>query len=123
LRTDEAPTEGIGTMADAPRVFLSYIHDSDEHAARVLALADALCDRGIDVVLDRYVHPAPAEGWPLWMERNLDAATSPAGWSNIRPDGRGKRPAPASRYPSEPISKSAPLCRTNPGSYTTCRSP
>jgi len=61
-------------MAEAPRVFLSYSHDSDEHAEHVLALADALCDRGIDVILDRYVHPAPAEGWPRWMERNLDAA-------------------------------------------------
>ena len=59
-------------MANAPRVFLSYSHDSDEHADRVLTLADALCDRGIDVILDRFVHPAPAEGWPLWMERNLD---------------------------------------------------
>ncbi|MBV8316451.1 MAG: TIR domain-containing protein [Planctomycetaceae bacterium] len=66
--------EGIGTMADAPRVFLSYSHDSAEHADRVLALADALCDYGIDVILDRFVHPAPAEGWPLWMERNLKAA-------------------------------------------------
>ena len=65
---------GIGTMADAPRVFCTYSHDSDEHADRVLALADALCDRGIDVTLDRYVHPAPAEGWPRWMERNIDAA-------------------------------------------------
>ena len=67
-------------MADAPRVFLSYSHDSDEHAARVLALADALCDGGIDVILDRYVHPAPAEGWPRWMERNLDDGP-------VRPDG------------------------------------
>jgi len=61
-------------MADAPRVFLSYSHDSDEHADRVLALAYALRDRGIDVILDRFVHPAPAEGWPRWMERNLDEA-------------------------------------------------
>ena len=61
-------------MAGAPRVFLSYSHDSDQHADRVLALADALCDRGIEVILDRYVHPAPEEGWPRWMERNLDAA-------------------------------------------------
>jgi SEFIR domain len=58
-------------MADAPRVFLSYSHDSDEHADRILALADALCDRGIDAILDRYV-PAPEEGWPHWMGRNLD---------------------------------------------------
>ena len=61
-------------MAEALRVFLSYSHDSDEHAERVLALADALCNRGIDVILDRYVHPAPAEGWPRWMDRNLDEA-------------------------------------------------
>ena len=61
-------------MADAPRVFLSYSHDSAEHADRVLALANALCDGGIDVILDRYVHPAPAEGWPRWMDRNLDEA-------------------------------------------------
>ena len=61
-------------MADTPRVFLSYSHDSDAHADRVLALADALCNLGIDVTLDRYVHPAPAEGWPRWMDRNLDQA-------------------------------------------------
>ena len=54
-------------MAGAPRVFLSYSHDSDQHADRVLALADALCDRGIEVILDRYVHPrrrrAGPAGW------------------------------------------------------------
>ena len=61
-------------MADAPRVFISYSNDSDEHADQVLALADALCVNGIDVILDRYVHPAPAEGWPSWMEQNLEAA-------------------------------------------------
>jgi hypothetical protein len=70
---DEAPTEGAGTMADAPRVFLSYSHDSAEHAARVLALADALCAVGIDVILDRYVHPAPEQGWPRWMDQNIEA--------------------------------------------------
>jgi hypothetical protein len=59
-------------MVDAPRVFLSYSHDSDEHADRVLAFADALRSLGIDVTLDRYLHPAPAEGWPRWMDRNLD---------------------------------------------------
>ena len=26
------------------------------------------------MILDRYVHPAPEEGWPLWMDRNLDEA-------------------------------------------------
>ncbi|MCP4656050.1 MAG: hypothetical protein GY856_11605, partial [bacterium] len=33
---------------DAPRVFLSYSHDSDEHRDRVLALADRLRADGID---------------------------------------------------------------------------
>ena len=54
-------------MADAPWVFISYSHDSDDHATRVLALADALCDGGIDMILDRYVHPrrrrAGPTGW------------------------------------------------------------
>ena len=29
---------------------------------------------GIDVILDRYVHPAPEQGWPRWMGQNLDEA-------------------------------------------------
>ena len=61
-------------MANAPRVFISYSYDSDEHAARVLALADALCAGGIDVILDRYVHPAPEQGWPRWMDQNIEVA-------------------------------------------------
>src|SRR5271157_6606808 len=69
-----ATAEGIITMADAPRVFISYSLDSDDHAGRVLELADALRGRGINVILDQYVHPAPEEGWPRWMDRNLDEA-------------------------------------------------
>ncbi len=58
-------------MADAPRVFLSYSHDSDEHAARVLDLANTLRRDGIDAILDQYLHRGPEEGWPLWMDRNI----------------------------------------------------
>ena len=61
-------------MADAPRVFVSYSHDSEDHARLVLALTDALCDRGIDAILDQNVFPGPEEGWPRWMDSNLDAA-------------------------------------------------
>src|SRR5579871_5304731 len=57
----------------APKVFISYSHDSDAHAERVLALADQLRADGIDVILDQY-DPHPDMGWPLWMENNLDAA-------------------------------------------------
>ncbi len=58
-----------------PRVFVSYAHDPDNpaHADRVLALADALRADNIEAALDQY-DPNPAEGWPQWMERNLDAA-------------------------------------------------
>ena len=24
------------------------------------------------MILDQYVHPAPEEDWPLWMDRNID---------------------------------------------------
>ena len=57
-----------------PSVFICYSHDSDEHADRVLALADALRDCGIDVILDRYVNPAPEQGWPRWMDQSIEAA-------------------------------------------------
>ena len=56
-----------------PCVFISYSHDSDAHAARVLALADRLREVGIDARIDQY-DPNPVEGWPLWMQTNLDAA-------------------------------------------------
>lgn len=51
----------------SPRVFISYSHDSDEHADRVLALADRLRAEGVDVALDQY-EVSPPEGWPSWME-------------------------------------------------------
>jgi len=57
----------------APRVFISYSHDNDSHAARVLNLANALRNDEIDVIIDQY-DPNPVEGWPRWMENNLDAA-------------------------------------------------
>ena len=61
-------------MAERTKVFISYSHDSPEHAQRVLDLADALQHGGLEVILDQYVHPAPDEGWPLWMETHLDEA-------------------------------------------------
>jgi tetratricopeptide (TPR) repeat protein len=57
----------------SPKVFISYSHDSSEHEERVLALADRLIDDRIDVILDQYVSPPPAN-WPLWMEDQMDAA-------------------------------------------------
>lgn len=63
-------------MSDAPkRVFISYSQDSAEHGARVLALAQALRDAGIDAWLDQF-EDAPAQGWAMWMHEQLrDADT------------------------------------------------
>ncbi len=53
-----------------PRVFISYSHDSPEHADRVLALSDRLRKDGIDCILDQY-ELSPPEGWPRWMDRHI----------------------------------------------------
>lgn len=53
-----------------PKVFLSYSHDSSEHAARVLALANQLRQDGLDAILDQY-EGDPPEGWPRWMDRQI----------------------------------------------------
>ncbi len=53
-----------------PTVFISYSHDSTEHADRVLAFADRLVGDGIDCILDQY-EPNPPEGWPRWMDRHI----------------------------------------------------
>jgi SEFIR domain-containing protein len=53
-----------------PTVFISYSHDSQEHADRVLALSDRLRADGIDCILDQY-EDAPPEGFPRWMDRQI----------------------------------------------------
>jgi tetratricopeptide (TPR) repeat protein len=52
------------------KVFISYSHDSDEHAERVLALSNRLREDGLDCILDQY-EPYPSEGWPKWMSKQL----------------------------------------------------
>jgi SEFIR domain. len=54
-----------------PRVFISYSHDSPEHADRVLDLSDRLRRDGVESVLDQYL-VSPPEGWPLWMDRQIE---------------------------------------------------
>ncbi len=54
-------------MPAAPKVFISYSHDSEAHKARVLALADRLRHAGgVEAIIDRYVEPFPQVGWPTW---------------------------------------------------------
>jgi TIR domain/AAA ATPase domain len=53
-----------------PKVFISYSHDSPEHSARVLDLANALRAHGVDAELDQY-HVRPERGWPHWCAEQL----------------------------------------------------
>jgi SEFIR domain len=57
-----------------PAVFISYTHDSEEHRQRVLELAQRLRADGADSMVDRFVNGSPPEGWPLWMERQIQRA-------------------------------------------------
>ena len=57
----------------APRLFISYSHDSREHEDGVLALADRLRHDGIDALIDQY-NTAPPDGWPMWMDREIQKA-------------------------------------------------
>jgi len=59
---------------NAPKVFISYSHDSMGHRERVLALAERLRADGIEARLDQYVKGAPEEGWPRWMLNQMDWA-------------------------------------------------
>lgn len=54
-------------------VFISYSQDSDEHRARVLALANRLNRDGFDCTIDQY-DPHPSEPWARWMARQIEAA-------------------------------------------------
>lgn len=58
----------------APRVFISYSHDSDAHKQQVVDLANRLRELGIDAWIDRY-SPPPPEGWQVWIERQIEAAS------------------------------------------------
>jgi hypothetical protein len=57
----------------APKVFVSYSHDSDAHRARVADFVARLRGEGIDVVYyeDLAKVGGPDEGWPRWCQRQI----------------------------------------------------
>ncbi len=59
--------------SDAPKVFISYSHDSQEHKDRILTLANRLRAEGVDCNIDQY-EESPAEGWPRWMMNQVEWA-------------------------------------------------
>ncbi len=59
---------------DSPKVFISYSHDSEQHKASILALANRLCREGLDCTIDQYINGFPSEGWQRWMETQIEYA-------------------------------------------------
>jgi hypothetical protein len=59
----------------AKTVFISYSHDSTAHSQRVLELADALRNQGVNVELDQY-EVRPPQGWPQWCAQQLRPQSS-----------------------------------------------
>ena len=57
----------------APRVFLSYSHDSPQHKAEVLSLARSLRADGCNVTIDQD-ELFPPTGWTLWMNEQIEQA-------------------------------------------------
>jgi hypothetical protein len=59
--------------AKAPRVFISYSHDSEEHKNWVLALSTRLVSNGVDVILDQWDLTLGSD-LPHFIESGLSAA-------------------------------------------------
>jgi hypothetical protein len=57
----------------APKILISYSHDSPEHMARVLALSDRLRAEGVNSQVDQY-ETSPPEGWPRWTLNQIEWA-------------------------------------------------
>ena len=57
----------------APRVFISYTHDSLEHIDRVWDLSERLRADGVDCCIDQQ-EESPPEGWPRWCRNQVQEA-------------------------------------------------
>ncbi len=58
----------------APKVFVSYVHESERHQADVLAFATFLRGQGVDAVLDRW-SAASRHDWYAWAINEMTEAT------------------------------------------------
>ncbi|GAA2996063.1 toll/interleukin-1 receptor domain-containing protein [Actinokineospora diospyrosa] len=67
----EAPALAAPTVS--PRVFVSYAHEDHEHISKVVALAEFLVSRGLDVHMDRWDLEVSRD-WYLWAIGQIKAA-------------------------------------------------
>lgn len=54
-----------------PKVFISYAHDTEEFADKVLEFSNKLRKRNIDANIDQY-EESPPEGWARWMDNQIE---------------------------------------------------
>ena len=109
-----------------PRAFISYSHDFEEHAARVLRLANDLRRDGIEAILDQYI-TSPPEGWPRWMDSHVRdddfvvmVCTETYGCADAAACGRDRARV---RLPAAAISVVGALIRSGRFDWATRRSP
>ena len=66
-----AAGRGNGVDGTAPAAGLHQLQPRlEDHAARVLALANRLRGDGIEAIIDQYI-TSPPEGWPRWMDSHV----------------------------------------------------
>ncbi|AGF57403.1 hypothetical protein B0P06_004301 [Clostridium saccharoperbutylacetonicum] len=54
-----------------PKVFISYAHDTEQFADKVLEFSNTLRSYNIDANIDQY-EECPPEGWPRWMDNQIE---------------------------------------------------
>lgn len=55
-----------------PKVFISYAHDTEQFADKVLEFSNTLREHhNIDAIIDQY-EESPPEGWPRWMDNQIE---------------------------------------------------
>lgn len=54
-----------------PKVFISYAHDTEQFADKILDFSNTLRSLNIDANIDQY-EESPAEGWPRWMDNQIE---------------------------------------------------
>lgn len=112
------------TPRDAPRLFMSYSHDSQEHGTWVLSLASRLRANGVDVCLDRW-DVTLGGNLALFMERAASpdyrvAAVVSANYAHRADDRSGgvgieAQMLSSSLYDSLESNQVIPIVRNNPG--------
>jgi hypothetical protein len=63
----------VNQAAGAPRVFVSYSHDSEGHRENVADFVQELRRQGIDAWVDQF-EITPPLSWPAWMEDQIEEA-------------------------------------------------